>query len=137
MSMRSACATTRFGPQKQRLVTSAVGRWPRQRPEATDQRATWSAEAAHRWWSLHVRDTNLQPQSGDRTPYVNITWSTSIYKFHKSLSVILSVCRSVSRISRKPFTRSPLRSAGMLHGYPRMCTVKFEVVSMRATCTLN
>ena len=89
--MRSACATTRFGPQKQRLVTSAVGRWPRQRPEATDQRATWSAEAAHRWRSLHVRDTNLQPQRGDRTPYRNITWSTSIYKFHKSLSVILSV----------------------------------------------
>ena len=32
------------------------------------------------------------------------------------LSENLSFYLSVSRISRKPFTRSPLRSAGMLHG---------------------
>ena len=52
--------------------------------------------------------------------YEQLRLLTSIYC--KSMSVNLSVCKSVmlsvclSHISRKPFTRSPLCSAGVLHG---------------------
>ena len=54
-------------------------------------------------------------------PTLNSVLHLRIYKFRDlclsvCLSVILSVCQSVSRISRKLFTQSHSRSAGMLHG---------------------